>query len=165
MSVHITKLSLICRPTVARWVLHSFTTARAPHSRDKVPRSCAFSTSSRSSQLSDSPQPLPNLPPPQYPYNFYLAASWAAKPVDSLVLRSRSPFPPDTVIGMWRDRVLSGRRKKNATRADMDAGEDFFFIQEVSILYLYFIVIRPCIAHDELVLTFVLITDKPILSP
>ena len=62
----------------------------------------------------------------QHPYSFHIGTSWAAKPDDPLVLRSRSPFPPDTVVGSWRDRMLTSSKK--------DPGEDFFFVQEASCL-------------------------------
>jgi hypothetical protein len=59
------------------------------------------------------------------PYTFHIGTCWAAKPDDIHVLRSRSPFPPDTVIGSWRDRMLGCRKR--------DPGEDFFFVQEASV--------------------------------
>lgn len=80
------------------------------------------STSSQTTQI-----PIPHDAP--RPYTFHIGASWAAKPNDPLV-KSRVPFPADTLVGSWRDKQLSkGSRKKTKVR---DAGEDFFFIQEVS---------------------------------
>jgi len=37
------------------------------------------------------------------------------------------PFPPDTLVGQWRDKMLSHPKAAKS----VDAGEDFFFIQEV----------------------------------
>lgn len=144
MSIHVAAVFNVCQPAIATRLV-PFVVARAPYPLPhlKVPRFCAFSTSSRSSSLSASPQ-LPPTPiqisqryPPRHPYTFHLAASWAAKPIDSLVLRSRSPFPPDTAIGMWRDRVLSSKRRRNGRGGYGDAGEDFFFVQEVCSLLSY----------------------------
>ena len=59
------------------------------------------------------------------PYTFHIAASWAGKAEDRRI--RKVPFPPDTPIGTWRDKMLS--RPKSAY--NHDAGEDFFFIQEV----------------------------------
>src|SRR6266542_1299768 len=67
------------------------------------------------------------------PYAFHISASWAAKPDDSFTLRSRSPFPSDTVIGSWRDRILTRKFARSSTRSRRgDPGEDFFFVQQVS---------------------------------
>lgn len=60
------------------------------------------------------------------PYTFHIAASWAGKVEDHRI--RKVPFPPDTPIGSWRDKMLS--RPKSAYNNN-DAGEDFFFIQEV----------------------------------
>lgn len=59
------------------------------------------------------------------PYTFHIGASWAGKPDDSM--RIKKAFPPDTIIGTWRDKTLS---RPKAVRS-RDAGEDFFFVQEV----------------------------------
>ena len=58
------------------------------------------------------------------PYTFHIGASWAGK---SDPMRIKTAFPPDTVIGTWRDKTLS---RPKAVRS-RDAGEDFFFVQEV----------------------------------
>lgn len=65
------------------------------------------------------------------PYKFHIGASWAGKPAE----RGRKPldtvpFTPDSPIGAWRDATLS--RPKSV--ASKDAGEDFFYVQEVSFL-------------------------------
>lgn len=69
---------------------------------------------------------FPKAPISSRPYTFHIGTSCAAKPDDPLVLRSRSPFPSDTVIGTWRDRTLARDKK--------DPGEDFFFVQQVTTL-------------------------------
>ena len=60
------------------------------------------------------------------PYTFHIGASWAGK-LDDDLKRIKAAFPPDTVIGTWRDKTLS---RPKAVRS-RDAGEDFFFVQEV----------------------------------
>jgi hypothetical protein len=60
------------------------------------------------------------------PYTFHIGASWAGKPDDNPI-KIKAAFPPDTVIGTWRDKTLS---RPKAVRS-RDAGEDFFFVQEV----------------------------------
>ena len=42
-------------------------------------------------------------------------------------MKIKAAFPPDTLIGTWRDKTLS---RPKAVRS-RDAGEDFFFVQEV----------------------------------
>lgn len=64
--------------------------------------------------------------PPRRPYTFHIGASWAGKREDNLK-RIKAAFPPDTLIGTWRDKTLS---RPKAVRSQ-DAGEDFFFVQEV----------------------------------
>jgi hypothetical protein len=64
---------------------------------------------------------------PQRPYTFHIGASWAGKPEDPVIKASKVPFPSDTVIGAWRDKTLS--RPKHVR--SQDAGEDFFFVEEV----------------------------------
>ena len=70
---------------------------------------------------------LPKTPISSHPYTFHIGTSCAAKPDDPLVLRSRSPFPSDTIIGTWRDRTLARKKK--------DPGEDFFFVQQVTTFF------------------------------
>jgi protein phosphatase PTC7 len=62
------------------------------------------------------------------PYTFHIGASWAGKPADSNKI-PKVPFPPESLIGNWRDKTLS-LPKAAGTK---DAGEDFFFVQEVSL--------------------------------
>ena len=64
---------------------------------------------------------------PRRPYTFHIGASWAGKAADTKI---KSTFPPDTLIGTWRDKTLS---RPKAVRSP-DAGEDFFFVQEVILL-------------------------------
>jgi protein phosphatase PTC7 len=61
------------------------------------------------------------------PYTFHIGASWVGKPVDPNKI-PRVPFPSDSLIGGWRDKTLL--RSKVAGN---DAGEDFFYVQEVSL--------------------------------
>jgi hypothetical protein len=63
------------------------------------------------------------------PYKFHVGASWAGKPTEWGPKRLHIPFAPESVIGSWRDETLS-RPKAVPSR---DAGEDFFYVQEVSL--------------------------------
>ena len=72
------------------------------------------------------PQIHPTTPPTPRPYTFHIGASWAGKPDDDSK-KIKASFPPDTIIGTWRDKTLS---RPKAVRS-RDAGEDFFFVQEV----------------------------------
>lgn len=99
----------ICAPALARRIVC------------KQGRTRLLSTSTATYQASVVPSPRP--------YTFHLGASWAGKPEDP-TLAPKVPFPPDTLIGSWRDKMLD--RKKRAK--SVDAGEDFFFIQEVRIV-------------------------------
>ncbi|KAF8228176.1 hypothetical protein L208DRAFT_1292865 [Tricholoma matsutake] len=60
------------------------------------------------------------------PFTFHIGASWAGKPADHTKV-PKVPFPPNTLVGAWRDHTLS---RKKAVRSH-DAGEDFFYVQEV----------------------------------
>ena len=60
------------------------------------------------------------------PYTFHIGASWAGKPEDPGDPR-KVPFPEDTLVGGWRDKMLSWPKHFPST----SAGEDFFFVQEV----------------------------------
>lgn len=66
------------------------------------------------------------------PYKFHLAASWAGKPaVEEKKPIKRVPFPADHPVGIWRDQMLT-RKPGTATEVWYpNAGEDFFFVQEV----------------------------------
>ena len=66
---------------------------------------------------------------PLRPYTFHIGASWTGcNTVDSK--RIKAAFPPDTLIGTWRDKTLSRPKAIES----LNAGEDFFFVQEVYIL-------------------------------
>lgn len=77
------------------------------------------------SRLSSSAQTRAALP---RPYTFHIGASWAGKGGDDSKM-IKTAFPPDSPIGVWRDKTLS---RQKAARG-LDAGEDFFFVQEVII--------------------------------
>lgn len=62
------------------------------------------------------------------PYKFHVGASWAGKPLDYDPRQFQVPFAPESVIGTWRDKTLSRPKAVNSK----DAGEDFFYVQEVS---------------------------------
>ncbi|KAJ3779317.1 phosphatase 2C-like domain-containing protein [Lentinula raphanica] len=89
---------------------------------------------SRSSQASEALSTTPIHP--RHPYTFRIASSWAGKPstgedraTDDL------PFPLESPIGRWREEMLDrsiGPRKKHRGKDWVeDAGEDFFFVQEM----------------------------------
>ncbi|TFK29931.1 protein serine/threonine phosphatase 2C [Coprinopsis marcescibilis] len=61
------------------------------------------------------------------PYTFHIGASWAGKAEDPVIAANKVPFPSDTLVGSWRDKMLA--RTKNVR--SKDAGEDFFFVQEM----------------------------------
>ena len=63
------------------------------------------------------------------PYRFHIGASWAGKPPQPGLRRRLVPFASDSAIGAWRDDTLS--RSKSVS--SKDAGEDFFYVQEVSL--------------------------------
>lgn len=63
------------------------------------------------------------------PYSFYIGASWAGKPVEPGLKKRHVSFAPDSLVGAWRDKTLS--RPKSVV--SKDAGEDFFYVQEVSL--------------------------------
>jgi len=60
------------------------------------------------------------------PYTFHIGTSWAGKSANDTQM-IKTAFPLDTLIGTWRDKTLS---RPKAVRS-VDAGEDFFFVQEV----------------------------------
>jgi protein phosphatase PTC7 len=62
----------------------------------------------------------------KHPYRFHVGVSWAGKHTNKQRVANQG-WPADSVIGKWRDLVLS-RPKALASK---DAGEDFFFVQEV----------------------------------
>ena len=61
------------------------------------------------------------------PFTFHIGASWAGKPEPTSM--AKVPFPSKDPIGTWRDHTLS---RSKTVRSD-DAGEDFFYVQEVRI--------------------------------
>jgi hypothetical protein len=63
-------------------------------------------------------------------YRFHIGVSWAGKPLDpSPGPKQQYPFASDSLVGAWRDKTLS-RLKAVVSK---DAGEDFFYVQEVSL--------------------------------
>jgi protein phosphatase PTC7 len=64
------------------------------------------------------------------PYKFHIGCSYAGKPEDMAVRLKKVPFPEDTVIGGWRDKMLAWPKGVPFNTA----GEDFFFVQEVRIV-------------------------------
>ena len=99
----------IYSPSLARNILHKT-------SRSRLHRSYSHSS--------------PVLAP--RPYTFHIGASWAGKHDDN-PKKVKAAFPPDTLIGTWRDKTLS---RPKAVRSQ-DAGEDFFFVQEVLYIKIY----------------------------
>lgn len=67
---------------------------------------------------------------PRRPYQFHIGCSYAGKPEDPNEKLRKVPFPPDTLIGGWRDRMLAWPK----SMPFKNAGEDFFFVQEVRTL-------------------------------
>lgn len=65
------------------------------------------------------------------PYTFHIGASWAGKVTRDVDKKLKVPFPADGLIGSWRDKMLS--RPKSVK--SVDAGEDFFFVQEVRFIH------------------------------
>lgn len=64
---------------------------------------------------------------PRRPYQFHIGCSYAGKPEDPNEKLRKVPFPPDTLIGGWRDRMLAWPK----SMPFKNAGEDFFFVQEM----------------------------------
>jgi len=98
-------------------------------------RITAFSTSSLANISCSKPTrtQVPQKQNIRRPYTFHIGASWAAKPDDPFVLRSRSPYPSDTAIGSWRDRMLTRKFAGSSVSSRKgDPGEDFLFVQQVS---------------------------------
>ncbi|KAF4615357.1 hypothetical protein D9613_003050 [Agrocybe pediades] len=63
------------------------------------------------------------------PYTFHIGTSWAGKPEHPDDMK-KIPFPPDTTIGAWRDKMLQQSRSDGVINTP-DPGEDFFFVQEM----------------------------------
>ncbi|TEB36336.1 hypothetical protein FA13DRAFT_1752913 [Coprinellus micaceus] len=60
------------------------------------------------------------------PYEFHIGCSYAGKPEDPTDKLRKVPFPEDTLIGGWRDKMLAWPKGVPFNTA----GEDFFFVQE-----------------------------------
>lgn len=60
-------------------------------------------------------------------YSFHIGTSWAGKVDRDGYNRFKIPFSAHSTIGSWRDQMLS---RPKAVKS-VDAGEDFFFVQEV----------------------------------
>ncbi|CAA7271708.1 unnamed protein product [Cyclocybe aegerita] len=118
------------RPALARQIIK-----RAPRPtrlRLYATRPSSSSTSPSTYTRTGFPEPAqPPTPPtpPHRPYTFHIGASWAGKPADPMyqMPKEKVPFPPDTLIGAWRDKTLTRPRSVRSA----DAGEDFFFVQEM----------------------------------
>ncbi|KAF8077955.1 phosphatase 2C-like domain-containing protein [Lyophyllum atratum] len=87
-------------PAMVRAILRSSTNARKPH-----PPTRSMSAG------------------PPRPYAFHVGASWAGKPGPAEPLQM--PFPADSPIGAWRDRMLAWPKASKSTHI----GQDFFFVQ------------------------------------
>jgi protein phosphatase PTC7 len=64
------------------------------------------------------------------PFTFHIGASWAGKPTGP-GHRPKVPFPSNSIVGAWRDHTLL---RPKTVRSD-DAGEDFFYVQEVTTFF------------------------------
>ena len=73
---------------------------------------------------------------PQRPYTFHMASSWAGKPVERDTFK-KTPFTPTSPIGRWRDKMLTRKAGSSTEIWYPDAGEDFFFVQEVRLVNIY----------------------------
>jgi protein phosphatase PTC7 len=60
-------------------------------------------------------------------YSFHIGTSWTGKVDRDGNKQFKIPFSADSTIGSWRDKMLSRPKAPKA----VDAGEDFFFVQEV----------------------------------
>lgn len=83
---------------------------------------------------------MPSLVYPHRPFTFHIATSWAGKPSmgDDRVTDDQ-PFPLESPIGRWRevmlDRDIGLKKKRRGKDWVQDAGEDFFYVQEVCKLH------------------------------
>ncbi|KAJ3936848.1 MAG: phosphatase 2C-like domain-containing protein [Lentinula lateritia] len=79
---------------------------------------------------------MPSLVYPHRPFTFHIATSWAGKPSmgDDRVTDDQ-PFPLESPIGRWRevmlDRDIGLKKKRRGKDWVQDAGEDFFYVQEM----------------------------------
>ncbi|KAI0273621.1 phosphatase 2C-like domain-containing protein [Gloeopeniophorella convolvens] len=60
-------------------------------------------------------------------YRFHVCANWAGAPPEHTMKKRGTPFPPDSPVGVWRDRSLTWPR----SGFSKTPGEDFFFVQEM----------------------------------
>jgi protein phosphatase PTC7 len=61
-----------------------------------------------------------------HPYTFHVGASWIGKPHYGKKMKTK-PFPADSPIGIWRDKMVMWPKAIPGT----NAGEDFFYIEKV----------------------------------
>lgn len=104
--------------------------------REIARRSTAKNVASRHTKATRTLSTSTTLP---RPYTFHIGASWAGKVDRDLDKRFKIPFSPDGPIGSWRDKMLS---RPKAVKS-LDAGEDFFFVQEVRLID------RPSTVHTR----------------
>ena len=126
------------QPVIARRLIRKFVAWSG--SWPNRTRIAAFSTYNAANHSYSETTPT-QVPPKQdirRPYTFHIGASWAAKPDDSFTLRSPSPYPSETAIGSWRDRMLTRKFAGSSMSSRRgDPGEDFFFVQQVSCIFCY----------------------------
>ncbi|KAG7092450.1 hypothetical protein E1B28_008804 [Marasmius oreades] len=112
---------------------------RYPHEqKSSISVAAEAKTTEESGQdLTGSEQPPHHLPQtpntPTRPYRFHIAASWAGKPETARTGEETIsvPFAPESVIGRWRDQTLQNEGRERKRWLARDAGEDFFFVQEM----------------------------------
>lgn len=61
------------------------------------------------------------------PYQFHICANWLSAPPGHGIKKKSAPFPPNSIIGAWRDHVLTLPRPGFSETP----GEDFFYVQEM----------------------------------
>jgi protein phosphatase PTC7 len=127
---------------------HCYSSSR-PFNKSSSISSLAFSTQipllhfrqlSSSSSLKNS-EPSDSFSPPRayprHPYTFHIATSYAGKPpVGDERAPQNLPFPMESPIGRWREemlnRTIGPKKKRRGKDWALDAGEDSFYVQEVS---------------------------------
>lgn len=135
------------RPALARHILRKTPKARffgslgaesttSPSSSAPLFDTTPIHTPRPKTTTTDASLHLPHEAHPR-PYSFHIGASWAGKP-EHMAIMHKVPFPADTLVGSWRDKTLS---RKSKTVRSVDAGEDFFFVQEVSWRSLNFVTV------------------------
>ncbi|KAF5391391.1 hypothetical protein D9757_001899 [Collybiopsis confluens] len=98
------------------------------------PRNLSSSTLTKNTSPSDAL--LPQRDYLRHPYIFHIATSWAGKPsLGEDQVTDTLPFPLESPIGRWREdmlnRVIGPKKKRRGKDWPLDAGEDFFFVQEM----------------------------------